>query len=129
MKFGHLIKDPVSTHSDFWLLMYIDVLEFENRHFRKMFEGLATSQRRRFARYFERLKREGALQYGIDPAVGFTAAYSLHTRRAARTSDCDNATPEFPFYTVRRRARPARGCRRPLSNHARLRPPRSGWKQ
>lgn len=74
-RFGHLIKGLVSTHSDFWLLMYIDVLEFENRHFRKMFEGLAASLRRRFAPYFERLRREGALHEGIDPAVGFTAAY------------------------------------------------------
>ena len=40
-RFGRMIKELVSTHSDFWLLMYIDVLEFENRHFRKMFEGLA----------------------------------------------------------------------------------------
>jgi hypothetical protein len=55
--------------------MYIDVLEFENRHFRKMFEGLAASMRRRFAPYFRRLKEEGALYDGVDPAVGFTAAY------------------------------------------------------
>jgi AcrR family transcriptional regulator len=74
-KFGHMIKGLVSMHSDFWLLMYIDVLEFENRHFRKMFEGLAASLRRRFAPYFERLKKEGALHEGVDPAVGFTAAY------------------------------------------------------
>src|SRR3712207_4862504 len=75
MKFGHMIKELVSSHSDFWLLMYIDVLEFENRHFRNMFEGLAASLRRCFKPYFERLKREGALYEGIDPAVGFTAAY------------------------------------------------------
>ena len=74
-KFGHMIKGLVSAHSDFWLLMYIDVLEFENRHFRKMFDGLAASLRRRFKPYFERLKKEGALQDGVDPAVGFTAAY------------------------------------------------------
>jgi AcrR family transcriptional regulator len=47
-RFGRMIKELVSTHSDFWLLMYIDVLEFENRHL---------------------------LRDGIDPAVGFTAAY------------------------------------------------------
>ncbi len=75
VKFGHLIRGLVSAHSDFWLLMYIDVLEFENHHFRKMFEGLTATLRRRFAPYFERLKREGALYDGIDPAVGFTAAY------------------------------------------------------
>jgi AcrR family transcriptional regulator len=74
-KFGHMIKGLVSTHSDFWLLMYIDVLEFENQHFRKMFDGLAASLRRRFAPYFARLKKEGALHDGVDPAVGFTAAY------------------------------------------------------
>ena len=75
VRFGHLIGQLVSAHSDFWLLMYIDVLEFENRHFRKMFDGLAASLQRRFAPYFERLRREGALRAGIDPAVGFTAAY------------------------------------------------------
>ena len=55
--------------------MYLDVLEFENRHFRKMFEGLAASLRRRFAPYFRELKDRGALYDGVDPAVGFTAAY------------------------------------------------------
>jgi AcrR family transcriptional regulator len=74
-RFGRMVKELVSAHSDFWLLMYIDVLEFENRHFRKMFEGLAASLRRRFAPYFKRLKEEGALYDGVDPAVGFTAAY------------------------------------------------------
>ncbi|MDT5293553.1 MAG: hypothetical protein QOJ76_433 [Acidobacteriota bacterium] len=74
-RFGRMVKELVSAHSDFWLLMYIDVLEFENQHFRKMFEGLATSLRRRFAPYFRALKEEGALYEGVDPAVGFTAAY------------------------------------------------------
>lgn len=75
VRFGRMIKELVSAHSDFWLLMYIDVLEFENRHFRKMFEGLAANLRRRFSPYFERLRAEGALHDGVDPAVGFTAAY------------------------------------------------------
>jgi AcrR family transcriptional regulator len=75
VRFGQMIKELVSAHSDFWLLMYIDVLEFENRHFRKMFDGLAASLRRRFAPQFAALKREGALYDGVDPAVGFTAAY------------------------------------------------------
>jgi len=74
-RFGHMIRELVSAHSDFWLLMYIDVLEFENRHFRKMFEGLAANLRRRFAPYFRELKDRGALYDGVDPAVGFTAAY------------------------------------------------------
>ena len=74
-RFGRMVKELVSAHSDFWLLMYIDVLEFENRHFRKMFDGLAKNLRRRFAPYFERLREEDALHDGVDPAVGFTAAY------------------------------------------------------
>ena len=74
-RFGHMVRELVSAHSDFWLLMYIDVLEFENRHFRKMFEGLAANLRRRFAPYFRALKERGALYDGVDPAVGFTAAY------------------------------------------------------
>lgn len=75
VKFGKMIKELVSAHSDFWLLMYIDVLEFENQHFRKMFDGLAQSLRRRFGPYFDELRRDEALHEGIDPAVGFTAAY------------------------------------------------------
>lgn len=75
VRFGRMIKELVSAHSDFWLLMYIDVLEFENRHFRKMFEGLTKNLRRRFAPYFEKLRAENALRDGVDPAVGFTAAY------------------------------------------------------
>jgi AcrR family transcriptional regulator len=75
IKFGGLVKEMVNDHHDFWLLMYIDVLEFENRHFRKMFEGLAQNLRRRFNGYFTELKASGALYDGIDPAVGFTAAY------------------------------------------------------
>lgn len=73
--FGQMVREMVSTHSDFWLLMYIDVLEFENRHFRKMFDGLARNLRRHFAPYFAELKRDNALYEGVDPAVGFTAAY------------------------------------------------------
>jgi AcrR family transcriptional regulator len=75
IKFGRLVKEMVNDHHDFWLLMYIDVLEFENRHFRKMFEGLTRNLRRRFGGYFTELKESGALYDGIDPAVGFTAAY------------------------------------------------------
>jgi hypothetical protein len=55
--------------------MYIDVMEFQNRHFRKMFEGLAKRMRKRYAGYFEELEREGRLNDGVDPAVAFTAAY------------------------------------------------------
>ncbi len=74
-RFAHLVKQMVNEHHDFWLLMYIDVLEFENRHFRRMFENLGQKLRRRFAKSFEELRRSGTLHEGVDPAIGFTAAY------------------------------------------------------
>jgi AcrR family transcriptional regulator len=74
-KFARLVKHMVNEHHDFWLLMYIDVLEFENRHFRKMFENVTEKLRRRFATSFDELKRQNKLHEGVDPAIGFTAAY------------------------------------------------------
>jgi len=74
-RFARLVKQMVNDHHDFWLLMYIDVLEFENRHFRKMFENLTRNLRRRFAKSFQELQRSGALHEDVDPAIGFTAAY------------------------------------------------------
>src|SRR5881227_568240 len=59
-RFARLVKQMVNDHHEFWLLMYIDVLEFENQHFRKMFEDL---------------RRSGTLHEAVDPAIGFTAAY------------------------------------------------------
>jgi AcrR family transcriptional regulator len=73
--FARLVKQMVNENHEFWLLMYIDVLEFENEHFRKMFENLAQKLRRRFAKSFDELRRSGALHEGVDPAIGFTAAY------------------------------------------------------
>ena len=75
VKFGRQVKALVNEHSDFWLLMYIDVMEFQNRHFRRMFEGLARKMRRRYAEYFEELRQAGKLRDGVDPAVVLTALY------------------------------------------------------
>lgn len=72
---GQMVKDLVNNHHDFWLLMYIDVLEFQNRHFRKLFEGLTANLRRRFKTYFDELNAKGDLHEKVDPAVGFTAVY------------------------------------------------------
>lgn len=73
--FGALVGELVNQHHDFWLLMYIDVLEFQNRHFRKMFDGLAERFRRTFAEKFAEAEQRGDLRRGIDPAIGFTTAY------------------------------------------------------
>jgi len=75
VRFGGQIKKMVNDHHDFWLLMYIDVLEFENRHFRKMFEGLVENLRRRYAAQFEALRKRGKVHSDVDPAVAFTAVY------------------------------------------------------
>lgn len=72
---GGMVGDLVNQHSDFWLLMYIDVLEFQNRHFRKMFEGLTDRFRRIFGVKFEEAKKRGDLRAGVDGASAFTAAY------------------------------------------------------
>ena len=75
VRFGGQIKRMVNDHHDFWLLMYIDVLEFENLHFRKMFEGLVENLRRRYATQFEEMRKSGAVHNDVDPAVAFTAVY------------------------------------------------------
>lgn len=74
-KLGEMIGEMVDQHQDFWLLMYIDVLEFQNRHFRKMFEGLAERFRRLFEDKFASAIERGDLRSGVDPAIGFTVAY------------------------------------------------------
>lgn len=74
-RFGRAIRGIIGEHHDFWLLMYIDVLEFENRHFRRMFQGLTPKLRKLFAPQFAELKRRGVIADGVDPAIGFTAVY------------------------------------------------------
>lgn len=74
-KLGYLVGNLVNQHADFWLLMYIDVLEFQNRHFRKMFEGLADQFRGIFNDRFTAAENRGDLRTGVDGAVVFTAAY------------------------------------------------------
>lgn len=74
-KLGELVGELVDQHQDFWLLMYIDVLEFQNQHFRKMFEGLAERFRHFFEEKFAAALQRGDLRSGIDPAVVFTVAY------------------------------------------------------
>ncbi len=75
VRFGHAVGSLVSKHSDYWLLMYIDVLEFRNQHFRKMFDGLSKKLQRRFAGHFAELRSADSLCAGADPSVAFTAAY------------------------------------------------------
>ncbi len=74
-KMGESVGGLVNENYDFWLLMYIDVLEFRNEHFCKMFEGLTERFRSVFDEKFSRAVANGDLRAGVDPAVAFTAAY------------------------------------------------------
>ncbi|MEO8042281.1 MAG: TetR/AcrR family transcriptional regulator [Acidobacteriota bacterium] len=74
-RLGELVGKLVNEHSDFWLLMYIDVLEFQNRHFRKMFDGIIGRFRKIFSEKFKEAEERGDLRTGVDAALVFTAAY------------------------------------------------------
>ena len=74
-KLGANVGRLVNEHSDFWLLMYIDVLEFQNRHFRKMFDGITDRFRKIFGPRFDAAEARGDLRTGVDAASVFTAAY------------------------------------------------------
>jgi AcrR family transcriptional regulator len=73
--FGEMVGELVNQHSDFWLLMYIDVLEFQNRHFRKMFDGLSDRLSKTFSDKFAEAQTSGELRVGVDASVVFTTAY------------------------------------------------------
>lgn len=75
IRFGKKVQNLVAEHYEFWLLMYIDVLEFENRHCRKMFENLSEKLNKRFHSHFAQLKANKDVNYNVDPAIGFTVAY------------------------------------------------------
>jgi hypothetical protein len=75
VKLGKLLQEVVEDHYEFWLLMYIDVLEFENQHCRKFFDGLAKRFGQRFSKHFGNLKEQKLLNEEVDPALGFTVAY------------------------------------------------------
>lgn len=74
-RLGENVGRLVNEHSDFWLLMYIDVLEFQNRHFRKMFDGITDRFRKIFGAKFTEAEKKGDLRTGVDAAPVFTAAY------------------------------------------------------
>lgn len=72
---GDKVGQMVNEHADFWLLMYIDVLEFQNRHFRNMFDGIAERFGKLFSEKFIEAEKRGDVRPGLDPATAFTAAY------------------------------------------------------
>jgi AcrR family transcriptional regulator len=75
VKFGKKVRSLVEDHYEFWLLMYIDVLEFQNDHCRKMFENLAERLNKRFSQHFTKLKEGNTVNNDVDPGIVFTVAY------------------------------------------------------
>jgi AcrR family transcriptional regulator len=68
------IRDLVRAHGDYWRLMYIDVTEFENRHFRRSFTSLLDDFRRHFEDGTWPAGAHAGFR-GVDPAVVFGALW------------------------------------------------------
>src|SRR3981189_3748103 len=72
VRFGRARGALANEYKDYWLPVYMYVLEFENQHFRKMFENLTKKMRKECAALVASMQRNGRLYGGTDPAVAFT---------------------------------------------------------
>lgn len=72
-RLARAIRRVVYANSDYWRLMYIDVIEFGNRHFAHSFRALAVN----LARYLRQAapRRLPRCRRGIDPALAATSIY------------------------------------------------------
>jgi AcrR family transcriptional regulator len=68
------IRSNVYDNADYWLLMYIDVIEFKNQHFAQVFQGLVEKIRRRLGQPLQDVNREKGW-CGKDPAFVFASMY------------------------------------------------------
>lgn len=68
------VKQVVYGNPDYWRLMYIDVVEFGNRHFAHSFRGLAKILQQRMAEPLQDRMR-GDVREGIDPALAAASIY------------------------------------------------------
>jgi AcrR family transcriptional regulator len=68
------IKEIVYDNPDYWRLMYIDVVEFGNRHFAGSFRELASTIKERLGERLLEATKAGEWN-AIDPALAFTAIY------------------------------------------------------
>ncbi len=65
------VRQMVTDNSDYWRLMYIDVVEFGNQHFKYLYHDFPNTLRRMHPGAFEGLETPA----GVDPAVAFAALY------------------------------------------------------
>jgi AcrR family transcriptional regulator len=68
------IRSIVYDNADYWLLMYIDVIEFKNQHFAQSFHGIVEKMRRRLGPALSEAKRRKGW-CGKDPAFVFASMY------------------------------------------------------
>ena len=68
------IRKIVYGNPDYWRLMYIDVVEFGNRHFAHSFRKLAANMEERLGDGLREATRTGKWS-GVDPTFAFTAIY------------------------------------------------------
>lgn len=75
-KFTSEIRGYVYNHAEFWLLMYIDAIEFKNQHFAEWFHNMPEQFRSRLGPVLNKAKRQPGW-CGQDPAFAFATIY-LH---------------------------------------------------
>ncbi|HET9742561.1 MAG TPA: TetR/AcrR family transcriptional regulator [Terriglobales bacterium] len=68
------IRSMVYDNADYWLLMYIDVIEFSNQHFVFMFQEMPEKIRHRLGPALQKVKTQPGWS-GRDPAFVFTSIY------------------------------------------------------
>jgi len=73
-KLASQIRSIVYDNADYWLLMYIDVIEFKNQHFAQAFQGLVEKIRRRVGPTLTETRRQKGW-CGKDPAFIFASMY------------------------------------------------------
>ncbi len=74
LRFAREVRKIVYQNSDYWRLMYIDIVEFENRHFAHSFRRLSHHLASRLGGRL-RVAEKKAGWNGVDPALAFTAIY------------------------------------------------------
>jgi AcrR family transcriptional regulator len=70
------IRSMVYDDAQHWLLLFIDVLEFKNRHFADMYRNVPEQLRHLVRPIFQRTRREPGW-CGLDPAFALAAIYLL----------------------------------------------------
>ena len=71
--FARAIRDLVRQNRAYWLLWYIDVVEFEGKHFRSQVAPKALIGAPELQQRFQALRATGALR--VDPELAFVMVY------------------------------------------------------